>query len=180
MIIYPTETLYGIGCSAFDGKAIDRIYSVKGRSFNKPMIILLKDHEQLVKWFHISEKDATAYTKIRGKLPTLILRPRIDFPSRLISDEGKIAVRISINTFVVELFRYIEFPVVSTSANISEGSNIRDIDDIITVFRDKVELIIDSGNLPPSKGSTVVDLTVSPVKIVREGDTKVKDMEGFI
>ncbi len=144
------------------------------------MIILVKNSEQLQRHFNISAELAGKYSGIRGKLPTLILRPRSEFPSRLVSPEGKVAVRISINDFVSELFEHIDFPIVSTSANISEGNNLFEIDDIVRVFSDKVELIIDSGNLPPSKGSTIVDLTVSPVKIIREGDTKVKDLEGFI
>lgn len=180
MLVYPTETLYGIGCNAFDEKTIERIYGIKGRSFNKPMIILVKDHEQLLSHFEISPEQTEKYRRIKGKLPTLILKPRTEFSSRLVSPEGKVAVRISINDFVSELFRYIDFPIVSTSANISEGDNIYEIEDIVRVFSDKVELIIDSGNLPPSKGSTIVDLTVSPVKILREGDTKAKDLEVFI
>lgn len=90
------------------------------------------------------------------------------------------AVRISVNEFVSSLFKHIDTPIVSTSANISENDNIFNIEDVLGVFRGKVELIIDSGNLPPSKGSTILDLTVSPAKIIREGDTKAEDLEGFI
>ena len=115
-----------------------------------------------------------------GKRPTLILEPRTSFPDRLISPEGKMAVRISNNEFIAGLFEEVDFPIVSTSANISENDNIYNINDVKEVFNGKVDLIIDSGNLPPSKGSTILDLTVSPAQIIREGDTKEEDLEGFI
>lgn len=180
ILVYPTETLYGIGCNAFDEKAIERIYSIKGRSFNKPLIVLLKDFRQLERDFEITDQNLHTYKGISGKLPTLILRPKRSFPGRLVSPEGKMAVRISVNSFVCEMFSHIDFPIVSTSANISESGNIHSIDDIVSVFGDRVELIIDSGTLPASNGSTIVDLTVSPVQVLREGDTKAKDLEGFI
>jgi len=180
VIVYPTETLYGIGSSAFNENAIERIYRIKGRSYNKPFIVLIKSADQLSKDFYISDEHVRAYKKLRGIPLTLILKPKAKFPRKLLSARGTIAVRVSSNNFVEKLFGEIDCPLVSTSANISEGQNIYDIKDIIKVFGTKVELIIDSGTLPRSEGSTIIDLTVSPAKILRKGDVNLKDLEDFL
>jgi Putative translation factor (SUA5) len=111
---------------------------------------------------------------------TLVLNEKAKLPRLVTAETGKVAVRISRHPFVRHLFDLIEKPITSTSANISGNENLFSFDEIHELFKDKVDLMIDSGNLPPSKGSTIVDLTVSPPTIVREGDIPEEELKEFI
>ena len=111
---------------------------------------------------------------------TFILTQKYSFPEGLSAGSGKIGVRISPNKFIKKLFEHIDEPLVSTSANISGEENLRSIKEITEMFSDKVDLIIDSGNLPDSKGSTVLDLTAAPPEILREGDVGAGEIRKII
>ena len=107
------------------------------------------------------------------------LNQRINFPDLITAETGKVAVRISSHPFVERIFDGVSHPLTATSANISGQNNLYDIADIIDTFRSKIDLIIDSGRLQPSKGSTVVDLTQTPPSIVREGEISTELIEEF-
>ncbi len=177
VFIYPTETLYGLGCSAFSLDAIRRIYEIKKRPYNKPLAVLVRDLHMLERHFVITKKQLEAYASLRDKAVTLVLPQKTSFPEVLTSGKKSVAVRVSSSEFVRALFEHIDVPLVSTSANISDSDNVFDIQEIVRLFSGKVDLIVDSGNLPPSKGSTIIDLTVSPPYVIREGDVKAKELE---
>lgn len=179
VIIYPTETLYGIGCLAFDEESCERILDIKNRPGNKGMIVLVRDGVMLNKYFEIEKRYLEKYLKIKKPL-TLILSPKIEFPAQIKGDNKNIAVRISSNNFVKNLFDYINEPLTSTSANISGKENSNDFEDVYKAFINRVDLIVDSGSLPSSLGSTILDLTQSPPKVLREGNLNKKNLEDFI
>jgi len=176
VIVYPTETLYGIGSLATDKDAIDRIFEIKRRAYGKPLLTLVRDTEMIKKYFSVSIEQIELYEKLNKFPLTVILNQKFEFPDALSAGTGKIGVRISSNEFVAELFKYIDVPLVSTSANISDQENTTAIDEISNLFMDKVDLIIDSGNLPVSKGSTVLDLTKNPPEVLRKGDIDEKEL----
>ena len=103
-----------------------------------------------------------------------------DLPDLISAGTGKVAVRISNHPFVRRLFELISEPLTSTSANISGEENLFNFNEIYGTFKGKVDLIVDSGNLSPSKGSTVIDLTVKPPRIVREGDISREALREFV
>lgn len=179
VIVYPTETLYGIGGLSLNKTATEKIYSIKKRTLGTPILVLVKDLEMLKSYFIISDKHWNSYKKFEGKPLTLILREKINFPDIVSAGTRNIGVRISSNDFVKELFHYIDEPITSTSANISGEKNVYRFHEIINEFKDKVDLAIDSGNLPPSKGSTVLDLTTDPPHLVREGDIGKGELKEF-
>ena len=82
--------------------------------------------------------------------------------------------------FVKELFNHIDEPITSTSANISGSGNLVEIEDICEYFFNKVDLIVDSGNIPHSSGSAIVDLTKNPPIIIREGDLSTGEIKEFL
>lgn len=179
IIIYPTETLYGIGCLAFNSSSCEKILAIKNRPVNKGMIVLVKDENMLDKYFKIKKTHLEKYLKIKKPL-TLILKTKINFPSPILGENKNVAVRISQNSFVKDLFNYIEEPLTSTSANLSGKGNQNDFDAICKDFINKVDLIVDSGSLPTALGSTILDLTQSPAQILREGNLNKKELEEFI
>jgi L-threonylcarbamoyladenylate synthase len=179
VVIYPTETLYGLGANALSEISVRRVFVTKGRPYGKPIPLLVRDIEMFREVAIVTEQ---ASKLIRSFLPgplTLVLDEKINFPGLITADTGKVAVRISNHPFVKQLFRYISQPLTSTSANISGGDNLYDIKGIYDAFNSKVDLIIDSGTLHPSKGSTVVDLTKSPPSIIREGEISRELIEEF-
>ena len=178
-IVYPTETLYGLGANALSEISVRRVFIVKSRPHGKPIPVLVKDIEMFHEVANVTEQASKLIDRFLPGALTLVLNQRIKFPDLITADTGKVAVRISSHPFVKRLFNYISQPLTATSANISGRDNLYDLNDIIDAFRSKVDLIIDSGSLPPSKGSTVVDLTKTPPSIIREGEISRELIEGF-
>ena len=180
IIIYPTETLYGIGAIARNEKSVKKIFEAKGRPQGRPIPILVKDENMLAEFAEITEQASILINVFLPGPLTLVLKEKKKLPVLITAGTGKVAVRISKHPFVKHLFDLISEPITSTSANMSAGENLFSFDEIYKIFKDKVDLIVDSGNLPPSKGSTIVDLTVEPPAVVREGDISKGGLKGFI
>lgn len=180
VVVYPTETLYGLGALVSCERAVERIFEIKGRPHGKPIPILIRDMKMLE---GVAEMSASAYSLADKFWPgalTLVLKEKGGLPELITSGTGKVAVRISDNDFVKRLFNLIDTPITSTSANLSGEDNILDLDYIYDTFKDKVDLIVDSGNLPPSKGSTIVDVALTPPVIIREGDVSAREIKEFL
>jgi L-threonylcarbamoyladenylate synthase len=180
IIIYPTETLYGLGTLAVNEESVEKVFSVKGRVQGRPIPILVRDKEMLFEFVEVTDEAVRLIEKFLPGPLTLVLRQKRDLPYLISAGTGKIAIRISRHPFVKRLFDFLSKPLTSTSANISDQENIFSFDKIRETFDGKVELIVDSGNLPQSKGSTVVDLTVKPAFISREGDIEKEKLKEFI
>lgn len=178
-IVYPTETLYGLGANALSDISVRRVFNVKGRPQGKPIPILVKDIEMFHQVAYVTEQASKLIDRFLPGALTLVLNQKIKFPDLITADTGKVAVRISSHPFVKRLFDYVSQPLTATSANISGRNNLYEINDIVEAFRSSVDLIIDSGRLQPSKGSTVVDVTKTPPSIIREGDISRELIEGF-
>lgn len=180
VIVYPTETLYGIGALVTSGGAVERIFDIKGRPKAMPIPVLVRDLEMVKA---IAEPTPAAERLAERFWPgalTIILKVSGELDPIITAGTGNVAVRISAHPFVKALFEYIDIPLTSTSANPSGAGNILESDYIYDAFRDKVELIIDSGTIPPSKGSTIVDLTTASPRIVREGDLSSRELEEYL
>ena len=144
------------------------------------MLVLVRDTEMIGSFFKISTHNMELYKKFSEFPLTIILEQKYIFPDELSAGTKNIGVRISTNSFVESLFNYVDVPIISTSANISGKENSTSIDEIIGMFKGKVDLIVDSGNLPVSKGSSVLDLTKNPPEIIREGDIEKEKLKEFI
>lgn len=180
VIVYPTETLYGIGALVTSAAAVERVFEIKGRPKYMPIPVLVRDLRMLGS---IAETSPAA-ERLAGKFwpgaLTIILKVSGELNPIITSGTGKVAVRISAHPFVSRLFEYIDAPLTSTSANPSGAGNILESSYIYETFRGKVELIIDSGNIPPSKGSTIVDLAAGSPRIVREGDISSRELKEYL
>jgi L-threonylcarbamoyladenylate synthase len=170
IIIYPTETLYGMGAIALNEESVKKIFKIKERSYGKPIPILVKDEEMLSRFVEVTEEASRLIDKFLPGPLTLVLRQKKNLPDLISAGTRKAAVRISNYPFVRRLFDFVSEPLTSTSANLSREGNLFNFDEIYRTFKGEVALIVDSGSLPQSRGSTVIDLTVKPPRIVREGD----------
>ena len=168
VIIYPTETLYGIGVDATNSEAMSKLIEMKKRKGEKTEQILVaySDIAMAKKYLTITkEADILAKRFMPGPL-SLVLRDKQGNRARLRIPERKITLGI---------IKKFGGPITSTSANISGEENIYKISDIIKKFGGKVDLIIDDGNIPRRKASTVFDMET--MKILREGPISKKQIE---
>jgi len=169
IIVYPTDTIYGLGANIYSETAVGKIYSLKNRDYLKPLSVCLSEIEDIEKVAYLKGKDLIAQI-LPGPF-TIILKKKEHIPSFLTAGSEKIGIRIPDNNICREITR--EFPITSTSANLSGEKVPKSVNEIKKQLGSSVDLIIDGG---PTKGipSTVIDLTSHPPKILREGVENLK------
>ncbi|HVZ95980.1 MAG TPA: L-threonylcarbamoyladenylate synthase, partial [Chitinophagaceae bacterium] len=134
IILYPTDTIWGIGCDATNAYAIKRIFRLKQRNEAKSMIILLSHIDEISDYVSNPSPKIISYLQQQTTPTTAIFRSAIHLPKELINEDGSIAIRIVKDEFCEALIRRLQKPLVSTSANISgqpSPQNFSMIDDII-------------------------------------------------
>ena len=170
VVIFPTQGLYGLGANALDPRAVDRIFAIKKRPPEKPVLVLINSIPEMDAL--VREVPPAAVKIMNAFWPggvTLVCRARDTLPSNLTSGTGKIGVRLPIHPVARHLVRLAAVPITGTSANLSGQAGCAKIDDIDRQVRRNVDMILDSGELKGGPGSTIVDVTVSPPRILREG-----------
>lgn len=179
IIVYPTDTLYGLGVNALDKAAVDKLFRVKKRPRVKPMSIIIKDTMMARRVAYIDLRTE----KILNVLwpgPVTVVLPRKDIiPSIVSGGKNTIGIRIPNSEFVKTLFSLIDFPITSTSVNIYGKEPLRKADEINEAFENEKyqpDLIIDTGVLPEVEASTIIDLTTSKPKILRVGPVKPEEL----
>ena len=170
IILYPTETTYGIGCDALNDRAILRVFAAKERPQTKPVLVLA-DTLRMVRTL-VTEIPPPALALMKRFWPgplTILLPPRETVHSAITAGTGKIGVRIPGNRFCLRVIAACKTPLLSTSANISGEPEAHRFEVLKDQFSDIVDLLIDAGDLPPSPPSTVVDISEGRMSVVREG-----------
>lgn len=142
IILYPTDTIWGIGCDATNVKAVDRIYRLKQREDSKSLIILVADERDILQ--HVAAPDLAVFDFIeqQQKPTTIIFDDAINLPDNLIAEDGSIAIRIVQDEFCRHLIKRLRKPIVSTSANISGQPSPTFFDDISTDIKNGVDHIV--------------------------------------
>ncbi|MFA7169611.1 MAG: L-threonylcarbamoyladenylate synthase [Candidatus Paceibacterota bacterium] len=173
VVVFPTDTIYGLGANALDEHAISKIYKIKNRDINKPISILVRDIAMAKKVACIDSKVEEILKKIWPNSVTVVLRKKDVVPYILTANEENIALRISNNFFIKKLFEKNDFPITATSANISGEENLLLASEIIKKFADAKfapDLFINAGNLQNRLPSTIIDLTdANNPRLVRMG-----------
>ncbi|MCD6090540.1 MAG: threonylcarbamoyl-AMP synthase [Bacteroidales bacterium] len=141
-ILYPTDTIWGIGCDATNAKAVDKIYSIKNRVESKSMIILLADYEQLKYYIKTVPSIAADLIQSIDKPLTIIYNGAKNLASNLIAKDGTIAIRIIKHDFCRTLIQTLEHPLVSTSANLSGAQSPHFFAHIQDHIKTKVDYIV--------------------------------------
>lgn len=185
VVAYPTETFYGLGCRADLESAVERIFEIKGREGDKPLPLIVADEEMAAEVARMSgagsETLAPDLAKVFWPGPlTLILPARREFP-RGIAPRGTIALRVSAHPLARALSRNLDQPLVSTSANPSgQPPAVLAIQVEEGLAQNPPGLILRDDPCPGGLGSTILDLTVAPPRIVRAGAIPEKELEPFI
>lgn len=180
VVVMPTDTVYGLAVNAFDLKALKKLYKLKGRSYRKPLITMVPDIKALELIVKVPHK---AHNLIRKFWPgplTLIL-PATHQGQILMGGRKDMGVRIPKNKVVLGILKHCHFPIATTSANPSETGSAKTARAALKFFKDKVDMVIDSGKTLHGRESTVLDMVSFPYTVVREGciakDRLLKEVE---
>jgi len=176
VIIYPTDTLYGIGGNALDEGAIRRVFEIKERPFSKPLPMIVKDVKWAKELAFINKKNEVILNKVWPGKTTVILPQKDIIPDILTAGTKTIGMRIADYPLLEGLLKVFGYPIISTSANITGEEPTGDINKIVEIFSARLtkqpDLVLDVGILPKSEPSTILDLTTSKPKILRVGPSK--------
>lgn len=172
VVVYPTDTIYGIGANALNDIAVRKVYKIKERSFSKPLPIIVRNIMWAQELAYINDGNRLSLQKIwPGKVTAILPRKEI-VPDQVSAGTKTIGIRVPDYLFLDQLLAQFGYPLTSTSADISGQEGTVDIYKVIAVFEKaslKPDLVIDAGILPKSSPSTVVDLTADKPKILRVG-----------
>lgn len=151
VILYPTDTIYGLGCDPFNYSAVRRIFNIKRRSGSKTLILAAANMQQLSSCI-----DVPAGTDLTADTPTTWIVPaNHDCPPWLVAEDGSIAVRIARHPVIESLCDIVESPLVSTSANISGQRPVRDSSSIHRNFHGLVDCMLLGNEHSSGKASTI-------------------------
>ena len=179
LVIYPTETLYGIGADATNQRAVDKLTKYKNRPFGKPYSIVVTDIKMAQKYAHLNKTAKNLYKKFLPGPLTVVSRGKHNLAAGVESEDGTLGIRIPNNKLVLNIAKKYGKPFTATSANASYKKRPYTIDDILSNIGSKqkklIDLIIDAGRLPKNEPSTVVDTTLDDPVVLRQGDIKLKD-----
>lgn len=169
IIAFPTDTVYGLGCNAFNITAVDRIYQVKRRPRHLSLPLLLNNISQLsILAEPISELALFLADRFWPGGLTLVLYKSASLPKHL-SGQSTVAVRIPDHTVPMALIQGLGKPIIGTSANINSQPNTLTVDEVKQQLGDNVDLIIDGGTCTGNSESTIVDVTGEVPVILRQG-----------
>ncbi len=178
VIVFPTETFYGLGADAFNTVAVERVLSLKGRSPDQPIPVIISDREMLKDV--VTEIPPEAEKLIDRFWPgplTLILPGQRELPAPLLNRGGGVGVRISSHSHATQLARDLGHPLTATSANPSAKEPARTTEEAKDYFSDTLKIFLEGGTLGGTKGSTVVEIVQGRLRIFREGEISSHELE---
>jgi len=178
LVVYPSDTVYGLGAAASDECAVARAFAVKGRFTEKALSLLLADVGDMARL--CAEVPATAKLLAERFWPgplTLVLRRSPAFQSAALGGGDNVALRVPDHPFLRDLIRAVGEPITGTSANRSGRPSCRTATEVERELGDAIDLIIDGGPSRVGRESTVVDITPDTPKILRKGAISRREIE---
>jgi len=180
VVAYPTSSFYALGVDAFNSKAIDKVYKLKQRDPKKPILILIGDLKDLFSL--VKEVPNSANLLIDRFWPgglTIVFEAANSIPINLTGNSGKVAIRLDNHRVVSLLANISGTPITGTSANISGRKECLMACEILSQFEKGLDLILDAGPLSGGRPSTIIDITLSPPRVLREGMIDIEEIEAI-
>jgi len=179
IVIYPTETLYGVGVDATNPKAVKKLSEYKNRPLGKPYSIAVSDTKMAEEYVELNETARNLYREFLPGPLTVISKGKHSVSPGIESEDGTLGIRIPDYKLVTDIVKKLGKPMTSTSANASYKKRPYKISDILENLsqkqKDLIDLIIDAGTLPKNDPSTVVDTTLDDPVTLRQGEIKFSD-----
>jgi len=179
LVIYPTETVYGVGVDATNENAVNRLNLYKNRPLGKPYSIAVLDKLMAKKYAVLNNVAINLYDNFLPGPLTVVSKGKHLLANGVESEYGTLGVRIPNYKIVLSMIKMLKKPITATSANASYKKRPYKISDILDNLSDKqkslIDLIIDAGELPKNEPSTVVDTTMDDLVTLRQGDINLTD-----
>ena len=168
VIIYPTDTVYGIGCDIFNREALERVYYIKQDAGTKLFSFICPNLKDIAKYARVSDY---AYKTMKKLLPgpyTFVLPAAKEVPKKLWTKRETVGIRVPDNNIALELAKEMGNPIVSTSVTKRNGELLFNPEEIKLLFENQVDLMLASGTLD-GQPSSIVDLSGEEPEVIREG-----------
>ena len=179
IIAFPTDTAYGLGADPFNNAAIDRIFQIKGRLETKPILLLVSSVRMAES---VTEPPDVFHDLVEQFWPgplTVILPAAKSVPLKITAGTRKVGVRCPAAGFATRLVKRFGYPITATSANRSGLPSAITAEEVREQLDEAVDALIDGGSLPSRGGSTLIDLTVDPPSLLREGPISFETLQHF-
>jgi len=177
IIVFPTRCLYGLGADAFNAEAVDRVFKIKKRPSQKPILVLIDRRIQLERLVsHVSNAASRIMDHFWPGGVTLVFEAGDTVPHQLTAGSGKIGIRLAGHPVAAALVSSLGRPLTGTSANLSAKPGCRRVGDLEPQLAQQLDAILDAGLLKGGNGSTVVDVTGDIPRILREGEISEKEI----
>ncbi|MEM4716310.1 MAG: L-threonylcarbamoyladenylate synthase [Candidatus Caldarchaeum sp.] len=168
VVVYPTETVYGIGCRVFDAEAVERVKMIKRRE-EKPSPVLVSDFDQLDEVARPNEHEVEACYRLWPGPVTIIMEKAPQLPPVVTAGKPTVGVRMPANAVALTLIQKSNTPLLGTSANISGKPAATSLGLVEPEIIKLVDCVVDGGRTLYGKPSTVIELVDGEVRVVREG-----------
>ncbi len=178
VIAFPTDTFYGLGADPFNPEAISKIFQIKLRPADKPLLVLIHSPDQVERL----TDQITPLVKYLMNLfwpgpLTLLFKAASSLPRELTAGTVKVGIRLPAHLFTLQLLEGLDYPLTAPSANISGQQAPKAIWEFANTLGEDLDLIVDGGPAPGGKPSTILDATTNPPTLVREGAVSRKDLK---
>ena len=181
VIVFPTETFYGLGADALHEDAVERVAVLKGRDAKNPMALIIADLDMLKEVVADPPPIAERLMSVFWPGPlTLVLPAKKGLSSLLCNPNGGVGVRVSSHPVASALVKRLGHPLTATSANPSGAEPARTIAQAQTYFANRLRIFIDAGELKGQKGSTVVECHGDRYKVIREGEISSQELDSSL
>lgn len=181
LVVFPTRALYGIGADIYQPDAVSRVFTVKRRTSDKPISVLIRSESQLNDLAaEIPDTARRLMDRFWPGLITLVFTAQPAVPSALTGNFGKIGIRMPAHPVAATLLAQLSHPITGTSANLSGQPGCAQISGLAAEIGKEMAMILDAGPLAGGAGSTVVDVTTAPLIVLREGTVSEIDIRNCL
>jgi len=162
LVVYPTETVYGMGANAIDAAAVERVFAVKGRARDKPVSLGVPSVERAQEYVDPTDRELAFMREFLPGPVTVVVQRREMVPDVLTAGREKVGVRVPDHDLALALFEACDVPVTATSANLSGTGSVREVSELSEAVRDEVSVVLDGGRTDGME-STVVDVETGTI-----------------
>jgi Sua5/YciO/YrdC/YwlC family protein len=179
LIVYPTETVYGVGADIFNQVAVKNVYLAKNRPFDMALSVAVSDKKMMER---VAVLDDNADKLIKAFLPgplTIIIEKQPDISDLVTAVSKKVGIRMPDHPVAIEIIKRTG-PIVATSANLHSNPDATTIDEAVKDFGSKISMYVDAGPSKLKKPSTIVWIMNNEVEIIRQGAISIKQIEDVL
>ena len=170
IVIFPTETVYGIGTNGLDAVAVEKLYNIKKRPITKPISLLVSDFDMINKVAkNITKKEYELMKKFFPGPLTIILNKKDIVPNIVTANTNTVGIRMPDNEITRKLIKHAGVPIAAPSANISGEPSNTNLNDLINIFKNNVDYYIDGGECKIGTASTIIQVVNEVPIILRKG-----------